>query len=255
MNATIDSNIAKSSAILKAGGIVAFTGAGVSTASGIPDYRGPKGLWKTFDPRDFSIESFLSDPQRYWSRRLQRKRAIGFDVLNAKPNAAHLSLAQLQAEGILKEIITQNTDGLHQKAGSTNVIELHGNASKLLCIDCNAKFSTGVEESNYEKTGKVPTCPSCLRALKPDVVLFGEALSSESLEKAERATRNCRSMLVVGTTASVYPAAMFPGQAKQMGASLVEINETQTDLSVQFSDVSIFGDCSVILPDIVSRIL
>lgn len=247
--------LSEAALIMREGGMVAFTGAGISTASGIPDYRGPKGLWKIFDPKDFTIDVFLREPEYYWSKRLERKRVTGFDVLDAKPNPAHDAVTRLQRAGLLREIITQNTDGLHQKSGSADVIELHGNSSKLICVDCGSKYPTREFESEFERSGRIPLCPSCSRALKPDVVLFGEQLNPRDLELSSRAVSTCRTILVIGTTASVYPAAMYPRIAKKNGAMLIEITESETELSSQFADLSIFGDCSRILPKIVDNVL
>ncbi len=242
----------RASSIIREGYVVAFTGAGISTASGIPDYRGPNGLWKRFDPRDFTIDVFLSDPKRYWARRLERKKNAGFDPLKASPNPAHTALTDLQQMGLLREIITQNTDGLHQKAKSTRVVELHGNANQCVCIDCGRKYPTLWAEEIAEKIGDPPLCSECNRPLKPDVVLFGEQLNSLSMELASQAVTNCRSVLVVGTTASVYPASIFPRIAKRSGAKLLEINQEPTELTDKIADLSILGDCSEILPELLS---
>lgn len=239
--------------VLKKGNAVAFTGAGVSTASGIRDYRGPNGMWKTFDPKDFSIETFRESPSYYWKKRVERKKS-GFNILNSKPNPAHLALAELQDIGLLREIITQNTDGLHQKAGSKYVIELHGNASKCVCMKCSRKFPTEWADEFAGKTGSPPLCEDCNQPLKPDVVLFGEPLDPLMLELASQAVTNCESVLVVGTTVSVYPASIYPRLAKRTGASIIEINQEETQLSRDLVDISILGDCSNLLPSLVSRL-
>ena len=239
---------------LAKGSAVAFTGAGISTPSGIPDYRGPKGLWKIFDPADFSIEVFLSKPDYYWAKRIERKRATGIDILQAKPNAAHIALRELQQMGLLREVITQNTDGLHGRAGSENVIELHGNARMCVCLKCSGKYPMETAEMLAEERNAPPRCDRCDYPLKPDVVLFGEQLDQWNLERASRASSTCSTMLVVGTTASVYPAAMFPRVAKRSGSRIIEINQEETGLTGNISDVSLIGDCSKILPEIVTAI-
>ena len=239
--------------ILQEGFVLVFTGAGISTASGIPDYRGPNGMWKKFDPKDFTIEAFLSDPERYWAMRVQRKRD-GFYILNAQPNQAHYTITEMQKNGIVREIITQNTDGLHQKANSQRVIELHGNASQCVCTKCGRKYPSQWADEEYEITSIPPKCSVCGVILKPDVVLFGEKLDSLNLELATQAATNCKSVLVVGTTASVFPASMIPRIAKRTGARLIEVNEEKTDLTENLADVTLIGNCVEILPDLLAGI-
>lgn len=243
------------SSVLRGGELIAFTGAGISTASGIPDYRGPAGVWRIFDPKDFTIDVFLSDPDYYWSKRIERKKVFGVDPLKVSPNSAHTALTQLQQRGLLREIITQNTDGLHQKAGSKQVIELHGNASQCKCLKCGRLYPTMVAEEFAERSKKPPVCENCDYPLKPDVVLFGESLDNSKLEEAEKAVANCKSMIVVGTTAAVYPAAAFPRLAKSRGSRIIEINQEETELTNSISDVSLLGDCSKLLPSIVGQVL
>ena len=231
--------------------MVAFTGAGVSTPSGIPDYPGPNGLWKKFDPKDFTLEAFFDDPEKYWIMRMERKRA-GFDTLDARPNPAHFAITEMQQLGLVREIITQNTDGLHQKANSSRVIELHGNANQYVCVGCGKRYPARVVEETFVKTSKAPRCPECKRVLKPDVVLFGEKLDSLNLEFATQSVTNCKSILIVGTTASVYPASIFPRMAKRTGAQLLEVNEEPTELTNNLADLTLLGNCAEILPKLVA---
>jgi len=237
--------------ILRRGYTVAFTGAGVSTPSGIPDYRGPNGLWKQFDPKDFTLEAFLSDPEKYWIKRMERKKA-GFDILDAKPNPAHFAITEMQKLDLIREIITQNTDGLHQKANSSRVIELHGSAIHCVCIECGKRYPAREAEETFAKTSMAPKCPKCNKILKPDVVFFGEKLDSLNLELATQSVTNCKSILVVGTTASVYPASIFPRIAKRAGAQLLEVNEGPTELTDNLADLTLLGNCAEILPNLVS---
>ncbi|MDG7001106.1 MAG: hypothetical protein JRN15_18585 [Nitrososphaerota archaeon] len=239
--------------ILKGGRVVAFTGAGISTASGIRDYRGPDGLWKIFDQKDFTIDTFMRSPSEYWKKRILRKRA-GFNPLFAEPNPAHFALHDLQEMKLVREIITQNTDGLHQKAGSTDVIELHGNASRCVCTKCSKSFSTLWADEFAESNSMPPLCDVCRLPLKPDVVMFGESLNPRNLELASQAAMNCEAMLVIGTTASVYPASMYPRIAKRTGAKIIEINAEETELSRDLVDESAIGDCSKILPMLVEKV-
>jgi NAD-dependent deacetylase len=247
-------HIDQAARILSKGNVVAFTGAGISTASGIPDYRGPNGIWKKFDPSDFSIETFLRDPKYYWSKRLERKKVSSIDVLNAIPNQGHYSLKSMQDLKLLNEIITQNTDGLHQKSGSKEIIELHGNASKCVCLSCGRKYDTKDCEESFQRTLSTPLCKNCNYPLKPDVVLFGEQLDNSNLRRASVAVSNCDSMIVAGTSALVYPAAEFPRIAKIKGASIIEVNQEETAFTRSVADVSIMGDCSEVLPEILNRL-
>ncbi|MCL5066784.1 MAG: NAD-dependent deacetylase [Thaumarchaeota archaeon] len=239
--------------ILKHGRAVAFTGAGISTASGIRDYRGPDGLWKIFDPNDFTIDTFKRSPSEYWMKRIVRKRA-GFDPLHAKPNPAHFALNELQKMQLVREIITQNTDGLHQKAGSKDVIELHGSASRCVCMRCSKAFPTLWADEFVETNSSPPLCDVCGLPLKPDVVMFGESLNPRNLELASQAAMNCESMMVIGTTASIYPASMYPRIAKRTGAKIIEINAEETELVRDLVDESVIGDCSKILPLLVEKL-
>jgi NAD-dependent deacetylase len=249
-----ENSIREAALILSRRESVAFTGAGVSTASGIPDYRGPNGVWKVFDPKDFTIDVFLSDPNYYWRKRIERKRVFKMDPLTAIPNPAHHALTELQRTGILNEIITQNTDGLHQKAGSQDVIELHGNASNCICLKCSKKYPTSACECFTEKSGTAPLCGDCHYPLKPDVVLFGESLDRNKLDASFRAASRCKSIMVIGTSALVYPAASVPRIAKREGAKLIEMNQEETELTNSISDVSLIGDSSELLPKIVELI-
>lgn len=249
-----DQLIDRTVSILRHGNIVAFTGAGTSTGSGIPDYRGPYGVWRMFDPKDFTIDVFLSNPDYYWSRRIERKKTYSF-ALNAQPNPAHHALAKLQGSGLLLEVITQNTDGLHQKAGSKHVIELHGNASQCICLECKKKYPTSSAEEFAERTKSAPLCEDCKYPLKPDVVLFGESLDHDDINRAEAATSKCNSMVVIGTSAVVYPAAALPRIAKRKGAIVIEINKEETELTGKVADLTFLGDCSKILPKITARLV
>ena len=148
--------------------------------------------------------------------RLERKKA-GFNIMNAKPNPAHYALSDLQKFDIVREIITQNTDGLHQKANSARVIELHGNSSQCVCVDCGRKYSAREAEEAFERTLIAPKCSECESVLKPDVVLFGEKLDPVKIELATQAVTNCKSILVVGTTASVYPSVDLPKDGEADG--------------------------------------
>jgi NAD-dependent deacetylase len=194
---------------------VVLTGAGISAESGIPTFRSKDGLWEKYDPMVYaSIEVFRRDPSKYWQIRGDFIR--NYDTYT--PNAAHRALVELEQMGILRRVITQNIDGLHRKAGSRKVIEIHGSLREIICQQCGRTYlAPNIPEGNP------PHC-ECGGVLKPATVLFGEPLPPKALEAAYRESQTCRVMLVIGTSAVVYPAAHLPVIAKQKGAKIVEIN-------------------------------
>lgn len=207
--------------------IVAFTGAGISAESGIPTYRGSDGVWNKYDPDKYAnIDYFLRDPSYYWNF----FRDVRYSVLKAaKPNQGHGVLARLEEKGVLKAVITQNVDGLHQEAGSRNVLELHGNTRRIVCLDCGAAY--GIDEARkLVETELPPSCSSCGGMLKPDVVMFGEALPEETVNRAAEEARSCDLMLAIGSSLLVQPAASMPVIAKRAGAELAIINQDSTPL-------------------------
>jgi NAD-dependent deacetylase len=207
--------------------MVAFTGAGVSAESGIPTYRGDDGLWNKYDPNKFAnIDYFFKNPSYYWSFFKEVRYPI---IHKAKPNAAHMALARLEQQGSLKTLITQNIDGLHQVAGSRNVLELHGNTRRIVCLKCDLRHSM---ETVYQllDTQLPPKCPACGGTLKPDVVFFGESLPGDVLASAISASQSCDLFLVVGSSLVVQPAAGLPVAAHQNGARVVIINRDPTPL-------------------------
>ena len=194
---------------------VVLTGAGISAESGIPTFRSKDGLWEKYDPMVYaSIEVFRRDPSKYWQIRGDFIR----DYDTYTPNAAHRALVELEQMGFVRQVITQNIDGLHRKAGSRKVIEIHGSLREITCQQCGRTYlAPNIPEGNP------PHC-ECGGVLKPNTVLFGEQLPPEALEVAIRESSTCRVMLVIGTSAIVYPAAHLPAVAKQNGAKIVEIN-------------------------------
>ncbi|MEN8807393.1 MAG: NAD-dependent deacylase [Desulfobacterales bacterium] len=194
---------------------VVLTGAGISAESGIPTFRSKDGLWERYDPMVYaSVEVFRRDPSKYWQIRGNFIR--NYD--NYSPNAAHRALVELEQMGIVRRVITQNIDGLHRKAGSRRVVEIHGSLREIICQQCGKTYlAPNIPEGNP------PHC-ECGGVLKPNTVLFGEQLPPEALEAAIRESSTCRVMLVIGTSAVVYPAAHLPAVAKQHGAKIVEIN-------------------------------
>lgn len=214
--------------IRKAGHIVVFTGAGVSTESGIPDFRSPGGFWTKFDPEDFTIDKFRSSPE---TRRKQWRFLLSGDLLkDASPNAAHDAIAELEAMGRLDCVITQNIDNLHQKAGNDpgRVYELHGTMHWIRCLECGGRYALEEILKKYRTADAPPACERCGGIMKPDVIFFGEALPEETLQEGIRHASRCDLLIVVGSSLVVYPAAIMPFIAKQSGAKLVIVNLTPT---------------------------
>ncbi len=224
---------------------VALTGAGISVPSGIPDFRSPGGLWDRYDLAEYgTLGAFTANPEKVWKLLSELEKTVA----GAAPNPAHLALAKLERLEVLHGVITQNVDGLHQEAGSACVVELHGNCRRLHCLSCG-KY---VGPERRAELGTPPKCV-CGRVLKPDMVFFGETLSNETLSAAMELTRSCGVMLVVGTSATVTPAAMIPHLASAGGALLIEVNTTPTELS-EACDISIQGDAADFLPCLADRV-
>ncbi|MGV8073605.1 MAG: NAD-dependent deacetylase [Syntrophobacteraceae bacterium] len=223
--------------------VVALTGAGISVESGIPDFRSEGGLWTKFDPEEFAhIQSFRANPGKIWKMLVELDRVL----LEASPNPAHVALAELERRGILKSIITQNVDSLHQRAGSTNVIEFHGSNRTLRCDGCGK--SCARESISLERLPPVCRCGSPLR---PDVVFFGENIPQDAYRQATSEATRCDAMLIVGTSAVVAPASYFPFMAKERGAFLIEINPSRTELSSGMADLHIAEPAGKALPAII----
>jgi len=210
---------------------VAFTGAGVSTESGIPDFRSRAGVWARFDPREFTYRNFMDSEEgrrRYWA--LGR---VTYPVIRAAaPNAAHHALAELHRLGRLDCCITQNIDGLHQRAGlpAAAVIELHGNATRARCLACGAAYTRDALHARLEQGVAVPACECCGGVVKPHTVLFGEAMPPAAVEEAKRRAEAADLMLVLGSSLVVVPAAYVPRYARRAGASLAIVNLEPTPL-------------------------
>lgn len=217
------------SAIRGADSVVVMSGAGVSTASGIPDFRSEDGLWSEYDPNDFHISRFRADPEGFWRQRVELVEDLFGD--GVEPNAAHEALARLEDAGHLEGLITQNIDGLHQKAGSENPIEIHGNGQRVVCTGCNRRFDADPIFERVEAGEVPPTCEDCGDILKPDVVLFGEQLPEHELFRAQSLVEGADVFLVVGSSLTVEPAASFPRKAADRGATLIIINLERTELS------------------------
>ena len=226
---------------------IAFTGAGISVESGIPDFRGAQGLWEKYDPEEYAhIQAFYSNPDRVW---LMLKDMFSL-IMAAKPNPAHIGLAELERMGYLSSIVTQNVDGLHQAAGNKNVIEFHGSHRTLSCLKC----STKIDGTSLKLKDLPPRCSRCSSLLKPDVVFFGEAIPWEAQVTSLKESKSCNVVLVIGTSAVVYPAASIPYTAKERGATIIEINKESTPLTHQISDYFICGSAGEIVPAIVEEV-
>ena len=216
--------------LLAAERIVVFTGAGISTESGIPDFRSPgTGLWNRMQPIPFD-EFIASDAvrQESWRRRFEHGGAIEA----ASPNRGHRAVAQLVAEGRCHTVITQNIDGLHQASGIApdQVVELHGNGTYAACLTCEQRFELEALKAEFVREGRIDPCPSCGGIIKAATISFGQAMPVDAMARAEAAVRDCDLCLTLGSSLAVFPAAAFPEQAVALGASLIIINREETPL-------------------------
>ncbi len=222
--------------------VVVLTGAGISAESGVPTFRGEKGLWKQFRPEDLaSVDAFLSHPEVVWEWYAFRRKLIS----EVEPNDGHRALVRMEQLIVDFLLITQNVDGLHQAAGSTKVIEIHGNIRRNHCQQCKAPADVDLLRADGP-----PTCSQCGGLVRPSVVWFGEMLPMEAFGAAERASRRCELFIAVGTSGVVYPAASLPFTAKSAGAYLLEVNPEPTDLT-RYADGVIRAPASVGLAEIV----
>jgi NAD-dependent deacetylase len=208
--------------------IVAFTGAGISTESGIPDFRSPGGIWTRYQPIYFD-DFMASEEMRRESWR--RKFATDETLLKAEPNAGHRALAKLVEQGRMSAIITQNVDGLHQRSGvpDAKVIELHGNSTYASCLDCGQRHELEPIKKSFLGAGKLPLCEKCDGIVKTATISFGQAMPEIQMARAQDETMNCDLFIVLGSSLVVYPAAGFPHIAKRKGAKLVIVNREATD--------------------------
>jgi NAD-dependent deacetylase len=220
--------------LLAARHTVALTGAGLSVESGIPPFRGPDGIWTRYgEPPLDGYQRFLADPRAAWRERLEPRqpwaRALADAVRRAQPNAGHRALADLERRGLLAALITQNIDDLHRRAGHVRVLEIHGNHRLLRCIECGARFEP--EAIPVDPEDLPPHCPRCQGWVKGDVVHFGEPIPADVLRGCSDAVSAADCMLVVGTSATVYPAAEFPFEVLRRGGTVIEVNPDASELS------------------------
>lgn len=231
---------------------VALTGAGISTPSGIPDFRSPQaGVWENVDPMEVAtIYSFMRKPEAFY----EWIRPLADTVRSAKPNPAHVALAQMEAAGYLDAIITQNIDMLHTRAGSRRVHEVHGHMREATCIQCYQVVEAEPYIDKLVESGEVPRCPACGGTLKPNVVLFGEQLPADVLLAAERAARTCDVMLVAGSSLLVSPVADLPQVALSSGAHLILVNFEPTYVDSR-ADMAIHDDVVEVLPRLAAELV
>ena len=224
--------------------VVVLTGAGVSAESGVPTFRDAlTGLWATFDPRELATPAaFARNPKLVWDWYAQRRAQVS----SVAPNAGHHALAELEQRVPRFLLVTQNVDGLHARAGSRALVELHGNIARVRC----SRDDSVVEHWDEPSDALPPRCPACGSFLRPDVVWFEEMLPPDAIERAESAARGCDVMLVVGTSGEVYPAAALPHYARAAGARIVEINPNTTPLSALAHD-TLRGASTIVLPALV----
>jgi NAD-dependent deacetylase len=221
---------------------VALTGAGVSTESGIPDFRSADGIWAQYDPMEYaSIEAFRRDPVKVWDFYGKRLGAL----LEAKPNAAHDALAELERRGLLSAVITQNIDRLHSLAGSADVVEVHGSIATSVCLRCGTTATLEAVLALLEDA-PAPACPSCGAILKPNVVMFGELLPAAAIDRAFELARSARLLLVVGSTLEVYPVAGLPLETVGAGGAVAIVNRGPTALD-EVATLRIEGSAGEIL--------
>ncbi|TVR03214.1 MAG: NAD-dependent deacylase [Deltaproteobacteria bacterium] len=235
----ITPSLEQAAARIAEGGVVAFSGAGISVESGIPDFRSGGGLWERFDPMDHAtIDAFRAAPARVWAMFREVHRVLS----RSEPNPAHHSLMELERAGVVQGVVTQNIDNLHQRAGSRRVVDYHGNAQLLHCLWCGARYPG----SHPADEDGVPYC-ACGRPLKPTVVLFGEIIPREARERAEALAASARTVLVVGTSGLVEPAASLPVMAREAGASVIEVNLEPSALTDGVTDIFLPGRASEVL--------
>lgn len=240
-NAEIDAIAKAADLIAVRKRVLAFTGAGASVESGIPPFRGPGGLWESVNPDFIEIDRFHRAPKECW----QKIKRIFYDFWGkADPNPGHFAIADLQKAGVVFSIVTQNIDGLHQRAGAKNVVEFHGTMDRLECGRC--AFSAPASRELLEPD--LPTCPECGSVLKPAFVFYGEAIPENALTQAFADAQSAECVLVVGTTGEVMPACRIPVEAKRRGAVVVEVNPDVSAFSHGVADCSIRGKAGEVLP-------
>jgi NAD-dependent deacetylase len=226
----------------------AFTGAGISVESGIPPFRGENGLWSKYDPIVLDLDYFHRHPLHSW----EIIKEIFYDFFGeAKANDAHLALAKMEEAGLLRNIITQNIDNLHQEAGSTEVIEFHGNSRTLVCTGCQKQYE--IAELSLDKLPLL--CVDCKALIKPDFIFFGEGIPSTAYQKSIQAAENADVFLVIGTTGEIMPASQIPHLAKANGAKIIEVNPNPSNYTYHITDIYIQGKATEVMDKILKGLL
>jgi len=234
--------------------VVVFAGAGMSTESGIPDFRSPGGLWGKYNPEDFYFQKFIADERAralYW----QMATEMYADIRDALPNAGHLAVAELEAMGRLDCLITQNVDGLHLKAGNSEekVIELHGTVMHVTCLNCGKRYERDDIQARIAGGDPAPVCDDCRGLLKPATISFGQSMPERETAEAYRRSEACNLFIVIGSSLVVHPAAHMPVVAKQGGARLVIVNRDETACD-HMADLIIRGQAGPIMAAILARV-
>lgn len=236
----------------RARSLAVLTGAGVSQESGVPTFRGEEGLWRQYRAEELATwQAFETDPELVWSWYDYRRQVVA----DSEPNAAHAAISDLEGGFPSFSLITQNTDGLHGRAGSSDVVELHGNIWRARCTREPCTSDQAVFELPESPLGEIPPmCPACGSLLRPDVVWYGEPLPMDAYERSHTVASTCDAMLVVGTSAVVHPAASLPLVAKHGGAFVVEVNTAYTPISA-LVDATLLGKAGDIMPELADRVL
>lgn len=225
--------------------VIVLTGAGVSRESNVPTFRGTDGLWRNYDAMELATpEAFARDPKTVWEWYTWRQGLIG----TCDPNPAHETLVEFEQTGLLKSLITQNVDGLHRRAGSENVLEVHGNLWAMKCTSCDHR------DRLTSPAEGIPNCPQCGSYLRPDVVWFGEQLDPSIMNKVYNELEKADTIMVIGTSALVHPAASFPLVIRQQGGNIIEMNVEKTPLT-SYSNVHLSGKAGEVLPRLKSLLL
>jgi NAD-dependent deacetylase len=224
--------VARLAELIRARGpAVALTGAGISTESGIPDFRSPTGIWAQYDPQEYAtIEAFRADPAKVWNFYALRFRAL----TEAEPNAGHRALAELERAGHIRAVVTQNIDLLHERAGSRDVVEVHGSIRTSTCLGCGARHTLAEVLPLIEESG-LPRCRACGEPLKPDVVFFGEVLPEAAIDRAYELARSTGVLLVVGSQLEVWPVSLLPEETVQSGGAVAIVNKGPTSFDKRAS--------------------
>ena len=231
--------------------LVVFTGAGMSTESGIPDFRSPNGIWSKMQPVMYN--DFINS-QEHRKRAWRQKLLIHKDFEHARPNSGHKALATLYHRGQLSSVITQNVDGLHQASGIPNdcVVELHGNTTYAACLDCEKRYELQPIMELFERNEVTPICDECQGIVKTATISFGQEMPEGQMKKARAETIACDLFLTLGSSLVVYPAAGFPRLAKEAGAKLVIVNREVTDLD-SIADLVIHGEIGAVFAELQNR--